>query len=139
MAQTVNEVMTADPRTVDLGAPLAEAAVQMRDGDIGAVLAVDGGEVKGIVTDRDIAVRAVAEGRDPATTPVSEICTSDVVTLTPDQSVDDALRLMQEHDVRRLPVVQEGRAAGIVSLGDVSKERDSGETLADISTSSPNN
>jgi len=139
MAQTVNEVMTADPRTVDMGAPLAEAAVQMRDADIGAVLAVDGGEVKGIVTDRDIAVRAVAEGRDPATTPVSEICTSEVVTLTADQSVDDALRLMQEHDVRRLPVVQDGRAAGIVSLGDVSKERDSGETLADISTSSPNN
>ena len=137
MAQTVNQVMTADPRTVESGDTIVEAARAMRESDAGDVLVVEQGRLTGIVTDRDITVRAVAEGRDPNETRVGEVATTDVRTLTPDQSVDDALRLMREHDVRRIPVVQDGRPAGIVSLGDLAIERDEDSVLADISAAAP--
>lgn len=139
MAQSIREIMTSDPRTVDASATIADAAREMRDGDVGPVIVTADGGICGIVTDRDIAVRAVAEGRDPAATPVREICTEAVVTLTPDQTVDDAVRLMKEHDVRRLPVTQDGRAAGIVAIGDLAVERDPESALADISAAPPNN
>ena len=138
MARTVNEVMTADPRTVELGDTLTEAARVLGEADIGAVLVVDEGRVVGILTDRDIVVRAIADGRDPGSTNVGDVCSADVATLTPDQSVDDAVRLMREHDVRRVPVVQDGRPAGIVSLGDLAVERDPDSALADISAAPPN-
>ncbi len=138
MARTVNDVMTHDPRTVGIGDTLAEAARAMREGDVGAVLVVDDGRVSGILTDRDIVVRAIADGRDPTSTTVRDACSADVVTLTPDQDLDEARRLMQEHDVRRMPVVQDGRPAGILSLGDMAVERDPESTLADISAASPN-
>ncbi|HYF28127.1 MAG TPA: CBS domain-containing protein [Baekduia sp.] len=131
--------MTADPRTVAPDATLAEAARFMRDDDTGAVLVVDGGSLKGIVTDRDIAVRAAADGQDPTTTKVSEVCTTDPVALTVDQSVDDAIRFVREHNVRRIPVVQDGRPAGIVSIGDLAMERDEGSALADLSAAPQNN
>ena len=92
----------------------------------------------GIITDRDIVVRAVADGRDPQSTTVRDASSADVVTVTPDQNLDEAVRLMQEHDVRRMPVVQEGRPAGILSLGDLAVERDPESALADISAASPN-
>ena len=140
MAQSIREVMTPDPRTVSADATVEEAAREMRDGDVGPVIVTrNGGEICGIVTDRDIAVRAVAEGRDPTSTKVGEIATESVTTLTPEQSIEDAERLMREHDVRRLPVVQDGRPAGIVSLGDLAIERDSDSALADISQAPPNN
>ena len=138
MAQSIREVMTADPRTVEAGATVAQAAREMRDGDVGAVVVVDGGAVAGILTDRDIAVRAVAEGRDPDATRVSEIASMNVVTLTVDQSVEDAIALVRDRDVRRVPVVQDGRAAGILSLGDLAIERDTGSALADIASEPPN-
>ena len=138
MARSVNEVMTHDPRTVDAGDTLAEAARVMREGDVGPVLVLDEGRVTGILTDRDIVVRAVADGRDPQSTTVREAYSSDLVSLTPDQDLDDAVRLMREHDVRRAPVVQDGRPAGILSLGDLAVERDSDSALADISAASPN-
>ena len=137
MAQTVNEVMTHDPRSVEPDASIVEAARAMRETDAGDVLVVSDGRLRGIVTDRDIAIRAVADGRDPEQTKVSEVCTSDLQTVTPDQSVDDAIRLMREHDVRRIPVVQDGRPAGIVSLGDLAMERDERSVLADISAAPP--
>ncbi|MDQ4040903.1 MAG: CBS domain-containing protein [Actinomycetota bacterium] len=137
MTQTVNDVMTGDPRTVAPGDTIAEAARAMRESDAGDVLVVDQGRLSGIVTDRDIAIRAVADGRDPNETPVSEVCTTDVHTLTPDQSVDDAIRLMREHNVRRIPVVQDGRPAGVVSLGDLAIERDERSALAEISAAPP--
>jgi CBS domain-containing protein len=96
------------------------------------------GRAAGILTDRDIVVRAIAEGRDPGSTTVGEVCSSDLTTLTPDQSIDDAVRLMREHDVRRLPVVQDGRPVGIVSLGDLAVELDPDSALADISAAPPN-
>jgi CBS domain-containing protein len=138
MAQSIREVMTGDPRTVEAGATVADAAREMRDGDVGAVIVVDGGAVAGILTDRDIAVRAVAEGHDPDATRVSEIASMNVVTLTVDQSVEDAIALVRDRDVRRVPVVQDGRPAGILSLGDLAIERDTGSALADIASEPPN-
>jgi CBS domain-containing protein len=139
MAQSIREVMTADPRTVETGATVADAAREMRDGDVGSVVLSENGKVAGIITDRDIAVRVVAEGRDPDATRVSEVATSPAVTLTIDQSVDDAIRLVREQDVRRIVVVQDDRAAGVVSLGDLAIERDTGSALADIASEPPNN
>jgi CBS domain-containing protein len=139
MGQSIREVMTADPRTVPSDATLQDAAREMKGGEIGAVLVEDNGSVAGILTDRDIVVRAIAEGRDPSSTKVSDVATRDVKTLTPDSSVEDAIKIVREQNVRRIPVVQDGRPAGIVSIGDLAIERDSGSALADISSEPPNN
>ena len=138
MAQSIREVMTGDPRTVEPSASLVEAARAMRDDDVGAVLVVDRGRLAGIVTDRDIAVRAVADGADPQRTTVEQVCSPMPVTLTVDQTAEDAVRLAREHSVRRIPVVQDGRPAGIVTIGDLAIERDPGSALADISAAPPN-
>lgn len=139
MARTVNEVMTADPRTVTPDDSLVEAARHMRDGDVGAVVVIREGDVAGVLTDRDIVVRGVAQGLDVAQGTVGEVASQEsVVTVTPDQTIDEATRLMTEHDVRRLVVVQGGRPAGILSLGDLSLYTDVGDETADISTASPN-
>ena len=132
MGQSIRDVMTSDPQTVPADATLQDAAREMK-GDIGAVLVEDNGNVAGILTDRDIVVRAIAEGRDPSSTKVGDIATRDVQTLTPDSSVDDAIRIVREHNVRRIPVVEDGRPAGIVSIGDLALERDSDSALADLS------
>jgi CBS domain-containing protein len=137
MARSVGDIMTRNPRPVEAGDSVAEAARQMRDGDFGSVLVLDNGRVDGIVTDRDIAVRAVAEGRDPEFTQVSEIYSTGVATVEPSQSIEDAVQTMREHDIRRLPVVENGRPVGILSLGDLAVERDPESVLADISASSP--
>jgi len=131
--------MTRDPRTVNASDTIVDAARVMNESDIGDVIVVDGEEIKCIVTDRDIVVRAVAEGRDPQSTSVSDVCTSSLETIEPDASVDDALRKMREADIRRLPVVRDGRPVGIVSLGDLAVEREPDSTLADISAASPDN
>jgi|SRR5215211_823603 len=137
MAQTVEEIMTRNPRTVDASATLRDAARVMSESDIGDVVVTDGGQVTGIVTDRDIVVRAVAEGRDPDSTAVSDVVTTGVETIEPDASVDDALSRMREKDIRRLPVARKGEPIGIVSLGDLAVEREPDSTLADISAASP--
>jgi CBS domain-containing protein len=139
MATTVDQVMTHDPRTISKGDTLADAAKQMRDGDIGAVLVEDSGKLAGIVTDRDIVVRAVADGRDPSSVKAGDVCTGNVATVTPDQTLEDAVKLMRDQDVRRAPVVQDGKPVGIHSLGDLAEQRDAGSVLADISSASPNN
>jgi CBS domain-containing protein len=137
MAQSIREVMTADPRTVEASATCVDAAREMRDGDVGSIVVVDNGAVAGIVTDRDIVVRCVADGTDPGSTRVRDVATMKPVTLTVDQSVDDAIRVVREEDVRRIPVVQDGRPAGIVSLGDLAIERDTDSALADIASEPP--
>jgi CBS domain-containing protein len=139
MPQKVSEVMTHDPRTVEPTATLTEVAKIMRDDDIGTVVIAERGRLAGLVTDRDIVVRAVADGRDPNSTSVGDVATRDVRTLTPDQNVEDALRLMREWDVRRVVVVQDERPVGIVSLGDLAIEREPESVLADISAEPPNN
>ena len=131
--------MTRDPRTVNASDTIVDAARVMNESDIGDVIVVDGDEVTSIVTDRDIVVRAIAEGRDPASTSVSDVCTKTLETIEPGDSVDDALKKMREADIRRLPVVQDGRPVGIVSLGDLAVEREPDSTLADISAASPDN
>jgi len=129
--------MTINPRTVKVDDTVKDAAVVMRDSDIGDVIVIEDGQVTGILTDRDIVVRAVAEGRDAESTPVSDICTTGIRAIEPDASVDDALRMMREEDIRRLPVVKNGRPVGIISLGDLAVEREPESTLADISAAAP--
>jgi signal-transduction protein with cAMP-binding, CBS, and nucleotidyltransferase domain len=138
MAKKVNEVMTHDPRTADVSATLTEVARHMRDDGIGAVVVTENGKLAGLVTDRDIVVRAIADGRDPNATQVGEIATRNLKTLTPTQGIEDAVRAMREWDVRRVVVVQDGRPVGIVSLGDLAVELDPDSALADISADPPN-
>jgi CBS domain-containing protein len=139
MSRTVEEIMTRNPRTVSASDTIVDAARVMNESDIGDVIVVDGEDVRCIVTDRDIVVRAIAEGRDPQSTSVGDVCTQSLETIGPDASVDDALRKMREADIRRLPVVRDGRPVGIVSLGDLAVEREPDSTLADISAASPDN
>jgi CBS domain-containing protein len=139
MTRTVEEIMTRDPRTVNASDTIVDAARVMNESDIGDVIVVDGDDVTCIVTDRDIVVRAIAEGRDPQSTSVGDVCTKSLETIEPGASVDDALKKMREADIRRLPVVQDGRPVGIVSLGDLAVEREPDSTLADISAASPDN
>ncbi len=138
MAQTVQEVMAHDPVTVDVSQTLVELARLMRDHDTGAVIVTDDGNVRGIVTDRDIVVRAIADGRDPSEVDVGDIHSADVVTLNPQDRLETAAETMRRHDVRRLPVVDGGRPIGVVSLGDLAIERDEDSALADISAAAPN-
>ena len=138
MAQTINQVMTRDPITVEPDTPIAQVARKMKDDDTGAILVTEGGKLTGIVTDRDIVVRAIAEGADPDTK-IGDFMTRDPKTVTPDSPVDDAIQIARDDDVRRIPVVQDGRPAGIVSLGDLALERDEDSALADISSASQNN
>jgi len=138
MARTVEEIMTRDPRTVEIGDSLVDAARAMREGDIGNVIVTDGGRVAGIVTDRDIVVRAIAEGREPGSTTVGDVCSSDPHTLEPGESVEAAAQVMGENRIRRLPVVRGGALVGVVSLGDLAQDRDAGPPLAEISAASPN-
>lgn len=132
----VSEVMTPNPRTLELSDSVRDAAVIMRDEDTGAVPVVEDGRVVGMITDRDIVIRAIADGDYEAT--IDDIVTDDVVTVTPGMSTADASQLMSEHQIRRLPVVDEdGNLVGIVSLGDLAvkegRDRRIGETLEQIS------
>jgi CBS domain-containing protein len=124
MAQKVRDLMTPEPVTLPLDAPLTEAARLMRDREIGGVLITQGGRLCGLLTDRDIVVRAVAEGRDLTGTRLDEVCSAGIVTVSPDDGTDTALRLMLDSAVRRLPVVENGRPVGIVSIGDLTSDRD---------------
>jgi len=138
MAQSISDVMTRDPKTVETNATIADAAKLMRDNDTGAILVTDGDELKGIVTDRDITVKAVADGQD-SSVEVSQVFTESPVTLSPDDTVDDAINLVREHNVRRVPVVEDGKPVGIVSIGDLAIERDQDSALADLSSADSNN
>ncbi|PRX96186.1 CBS domain-containing protein [Allonocardiopsis opalescens] len=138
MAEKVRDVMTADPATLGRRAPVTEAARVMRDSGVGDVLVVDDDMLYGVVTDRDIVVRGVAEARDPGSTTVEALCSSDIAVVAPDDDVKKAVRLMRERAVRRLPVVDDDRLVGVVSIGDLAVDRDPGSALADISASSPN-
>ncbi|MDP4511254.1 CBS domain-containing protein [Nonomuraea turcica] len=137
MAKTVADVMTSHPATIEGDQPVSVAAALMRENDAGAVIVNDNGRMAGIVTDRDIAVRVVADEKGPQT-PVREACSPAVEAVGPDTSIDQAVQLMRSHAVRRLPVVEDGRAVGIVSLGDLALERDPNSALADISAAEGN-
>lgn len=138
MANTVGEVMARNPVCLDPQTTLNEAARQMAEQDIGNVLVADDAGVQGIVTDRDIVVRALAQDRDPARTSLGDICSTNVVTVAAGDSIAVAADLMAEHAVRRLPVIQDGRPVGVVSLGDLAIEKDEGSALAAISAADEN-
>ena len=138
MAQSIRDVMTANPISMPAAASVADAARAMRDAHIGDVIVLDDGRICGIATDRDIVVRAVAEGRDPFTTKVADICSQELTTLSPTDSVDDAVYLMREKAIRRLPVVEGGKPIGIVSIGDLAKSLDAHSALGYISAAPPN-
>jgi len=132
------EIMTSSVRTATGEMPLSEVSVLMRDGDMGSVPVMAGDRLIGIVTDRDIVVRAVAEGKPP-TTPVSEVMTTEIFSVGPDDFVFEAIRLMGDKQVRRIPVVNEdGSLAGIIAMADIAlgmeDEREIAETLEEISS-----
>ena len=138
MKQNIGEVMTPNPKTLAQSATIMEAACAMRDNDIGDVVVLDNGRLCGILTDRDIVVRALAAGCDPNRTSVGEICSRALVTLAPEDSTGQAVRVMREHAIRRLPIEDGGRVVGIVTLGDVAVDVDRRSALADISAAPPN-
>jgi len=121
--------MTENPCAIDAEKPVAYAAKMMRDEDVGLAPIVQGDRLVGTLTDRDIAIRVVAEGRDPESTTVREVASTDLVTIDPEQSLDEALRLMAQHQVRRLPVVEEdGRLVGVLAQADVARHGEDSET-----------
>ncbi|MCX5265604.1 CBS domain-containing protein [Streptomyces sp. NBC_00199] len=139
MTQHVSDVMTSALVTVEPQVSVTAVARMMRDEDIGAVLVTDGEQLRGLVSDRDLVVRALAEGDDPNNMTVADACSEDLVTVGPDDDLSLAVEVMREHSVRRVPVADEERhPVGIVSLGDVAIERDSESALGDISAARSN-
>ncbi|HEX2287863.1 MAG TPA: CBS domain-containing protein [Gaiellaceae bacterium] len=140
MVKDIREVMTSNPRTIEPDKPVADAAKLMRDEDVGLAPVVEGDRLVGTLTDRDIAIRVVAEGKDPASTSVREVASTDIVTVSPEQDLDEALSLMAQHQVRRVPVVeQDGRLVGVVAQADVARQADehqTGELVGHISKES---
>ena len=123
MGTSVQDLMTSNPKTIASASSVVEAAKVMRDEDVGIVPIVDGDRLEGTITDRDIAIKVVAEGKDVQSTTVGQVASRDLVTVDPKQDLDEALRLMAQHQVRRLPVVEEdGRLVGILAQADVARE-----------------
>ena len=135
----VGEFMTTRLVTMNGNDTLSAAARAMRDAAIGDVIVTDGEEVTGIVTDRDIAVRGVAEQLNPDSAVLDQIQTRDLVTVTQHDDAVAAADLMRTYAIRRLPVIEDGRLVGVISLGDLAVEREPDSVLADISADEPNN
>lgn len=136
---TVADVMTTNVIGLPTGASVSEAAELMRDNGIGDVIVLDDGRVKGVITDRDLAIRVLAEHREPANTTVADVCSADVVSVSPDAPVTEAVSLMRDRAVRRLPVISsDGQAQGMISIGDLAMTEDPTSALADISAAPPN-
>jgi CBS domain-containing protein len=129
MAKKIKESMSSNPCSIDADKSVAYAAKMMKDEDVGLAPIVEGNKLVGTVTDRDIALRVVAAGKDPETTMVKEIATKEVVTVDPNQDLGEALRLMAQHQVRRLPVVEEdGRLVGVLAQADVAQDAPAEQT-----------
>jgi CBS domain-containing protein len=136
MGTSIKEIMTRDVRACEPNATVADAAKVMAQGDVGPVPIVEDGRLVGIVTDRDIVVRVVAEGRDANVTTVKEIASTDLVTVSPGDDLDEALNLLAQRQVRRLPVVEGERLVGIVAQADIArlgKDKKTGEVVEEIS------
>lgn len=139
MGKAIREIMTDHPVvTVSATDSVMEAARKMRDQAIGDVLVEDDGAICGIITDRDIVVRALAEGMDPNTTACKRICSEQLTTLSPDDDIDNAVTLMKKKAIRRIPIVENGKPIGMISIGDLAVEKDPNSALAGISAASPN-
>jgi CBS domain-containing protein len=137
MAESIRDLMTKSPRSLEGGSSVMEAARLMRDEDAGLIPVVEGEKLVGTVTDRDIAIRVVAEGKSPESITVGEIASRELVTIDPQQDLDEALRLMARHQIRRLPVVEEdGKLVGIVAQADIARnasDAKTGDLVEDIS------
>jgi len=136
MGTSIKEIMTRDVRACEPNATVADAAKVMAQGDVGPVPIVEDGRLVGIVTERDIVVRVVAEGRDPNATTVKEIASTELVTVSPGDELDEALNLLAKRQVRRLPVVEGARLVGIVAQADIArlgKDKKTGEVVEEIS------
>lgn len=137
MAKNVRDAMTSNPRSIEPSTMVADAAKLMKTEDVGSLPIVEGDQLVGMVTDRDIVIRVVAERKDPQSTTVGEVASRDLVTVDPEQDLDEALRLMAQHQVRRLPVAEEdGRLVGILAQADVArqgKDAQTGQVVQEIS------
>ena len=119
MTKSVRDTMTENPRSIKASASVVEAARKMREGHIGSLPITADEQLVGMITDRDIAMRVVAEAADHTNTSVGDVSSRDLVTVEPDEDLDEALQLMARHQVRRLPVVENGRLVGIVAQADI--------------------
>lgn len=135
----VREVMTSDPIVCEADTPLRDVATMMRDEDIGTVLVQRGGTLFGIATDRDLVVRGMAEGADPRSLKLGDVCSGDVKQVGPTEDVDEVVKMMSAAAIRRVAVVEDNRPVGIVSLGDLAERRDPKSALGHISAAPPNN
>jgi CBS domain-containing protein len=138
MAQSIREVMTPNPVTIPADMSATDAAGLMRDRDIGDVIVMNQDRVMGIITDRDIVVRVVAARQDPAKVKLGDICSKELYTVEHTATAEEAISLMRQKAVRRVPVMDDGCPVGIVSIGDLAVERDRQSALADISDAPPN-
>jgi CBS domain-containing protein len=136
MGTSIKEVMSSDVRTCEPDATVVDVAKVMAKEDVGPIPVVEGGRLVGLVTDRDLVVRVLAEGKDPETTKVGEVASRELVTVSPDEDLDQALKLLAQHQVRRLPVVEGDRVVGIVAQADIArlgKDAKTGEVVEEIS------
>jgi len=130
--------MTTNPVALAANTPIVDAARAMRDNDIGVVVVEQNGQLFGLVTDRDIVVRAVANNTNVSSTTLESICSKDVTSVSPGQSDTEAVQLMRQKAIRRLPVVENGKVVGIISLGDLAIENDETSVLAQVSAAAGN-
>jgi CBS domain-containing protein len=136
MGKRIRDAMTEDPRSIGASASVVEAAQLMREEHIGSLPITDDEQLVGMITDRDITTRVVAEAADPKTTSVGDVYSQDLISIEPDQDLEEALRLMARHQVRRLPVIENGRLVGIVAQADIAlgeSEKRTGELVEAIS------
>jgi CBS domain-containing protein len=137
MGKSIRDVMSSNPCTIDADKSVSYAAKMMKQEDVGIAPVVQDDQLVGTLTDRDIVVRVVAEGKNPESLPVREVASTDLVTIDPDQDLSEALQLMARHQVRRLPVVEEGgRVVGVVAQADVAREakdKQTGQLVEEIS------
>lgn len=136
MGMKIHESMSDKPCTIEADKPVSYAAKMMRDEDVGFAPIVEGDRLVGTLTDRDIAVRVVAEGRNPDETLVREVATNNLITVEPEADLDEAMKLMARHQVRRLAVVHDGRLVGVVAQADVARDakaKATGEVVEEIS------
>lgn len=137
MGKKISDAMTSNPCAIDADKPVAYAAKMMKDENVGFAPIVEGTRLVGALTDRDIAMKIVAEGKDPQTTPVRDVASTSVISVKPDQDLDEALELMARYQVRRLAVVeQDERLVGVVAQADVAQEakaKQVGEMVEEIS------
>jgi CBS domain-containing protein len=138
MTRKVREIMSAAPVCMAASESVSAAAKAMKERGIGTVLVLSAGRLAGLVTDRDIAIQVLAENREPLTTRLGDICSSELAVLSPDDAVETATRILRDRAVRRLPVMADGTPVGVVSIGDLALDKDERSALSQISASGPN-